>query len=187
MADEQSTEILRELRRIRLALCGLIAVLSIISFTISMHMWSQSLRPPETHSFELQGIQGELRAIRTELSMQGAPRLPPLPIQSVAPPKAAASNTKLLLLGKWKHENGKTVITLEFTADKVSYRNNRPDAGPPGETPYKVLDDKTLEMPHLGVAPLTEKVAIDSLSAEKLVLSGGGTWKFDKTAFTKQP
>jgi hypothetical protein len=27
---------------------------------------------------------------------------------------------------------------------------------------------------------------IDSLSTDKLVLSGGDTWKFDKTEFTKE-
>jgi hypothetical protein len=98
-----------------------------------------------------------------------------------------------MILGKWKHEKDKTLITLEFTKDKInptsdklSYRNNRPGSGPPGEAPYKVLDDKTLEMPKLGEVPTTEKVTIDSLSSDKLVLSGGDTWKFDKTEFTKE-
>jgi hypothetical protein len=48
-----------------------------------------------------------------------------------------------------------------------------------------VLDEKRLEMPHLGMTE-TEKVTIDSLSTGKLVLSGGATWKFDKTEFTKE-
>lgn len=102
-----------------------------------------------------------------------------------AAPKADTSKTREQLLGKWKHEKGKTVITLEFTPEKLSYRNNRSDAGPPGETPYKVLDEKTLEMPHLGRTG-TEKVTIDSLSADRLVLSGGDSWKFDKAEFTKE-
>jgi hypothetical protein len=98
---------------------------------------------------------------------------------------AATGKAREALVGKWKHEKGKTLITLEFTADTLRYRNTTPGAGPPGETPYKVLAEKTLEMPHLGRSG-TETVTIDSLSADKLVLSGGDTWKFDKTEFTKE-
>jgi hypothetical protein len=189
MAEEHSTEteLLRELRRIRYALCGLILVLAVMFLAATLDMWAKSTSPPNTASQELRAIEGELRAIRNELSMRrNQSMFPPIVMPAGKPLKADTSNTKEMLVGKWKHEKDKTVITLEFAADKLSYRNNRLDAGPPGETPYKVLDDKTLEMPQLGVAPLIEKVTIDSLSADKLVLSGGDSWKFDKTEFTKQ-
>lgn len=38
------------------------------------------------------------------------------------------------------------------------------------------------ELAHLGMTGM-EKVTIDSLSVDKLVLSGGDTWKFDKTEY----
>jgi hypothetical protein len=44
---------------------------------------------------------------------------------------------------------------------------------------YTVIDEKTLS---LGGG---EKLTIDSISSEKLVLSGG-LWKFDRTEFTRQ-
>jgi hypothetical protein len=188
MPEDPSTESVRELRGIRYLLGLLTVVLALMFVSHSIDMWGRSLAPPNMSSSELQGIQGELRAIRSELSSQrnpGLPRLPPLVVPAIKP-QADASKTKQMLLGKWKHEKDNAVISLEFTADRLSYRNSRPNAGPPGETPYKVLDDKTLEMPRLGVAPLTEKITIDSLSADRLVLSGGESWKFDKTEFAKQ-
>ncbi len=191
MAEEQPTDLLKELRRIRFVMVGIMLMLALLYLSASLDMWMKSHYATNTNPQELPAIQGELRGIRDELSLQRNPSPRVGPFQPVAipggfPPRGDAANTRQLLLGKWKHEKDNTVITLEFTADKLSYRNNRPDAGPPGETPYKVLDEKTLEMPKLGVAPLTEKVTIDSLLADKMALSGGESWKFDKTEFTKE-
>jgi hypothetical protein len=44
---------------------------------------------------------------------------------------------------------------------------------------YTVVDEKTLD---LGGG---EKLVVESISSDKLVLSGG-PWKFDKTEFTRE-
>ena len=70
MADEQSTEVVRELRRIRVTLLGIVFVLSAIFAAVALNGWLESTRPPAEHSQEIRALQSELQAIRNELSNQ---------------------------------------------------------------------------------------------------------------------
>jgi hypothetical protein len=96
----------------------------------------------------------------------------------------------------WKRQEDNWIITVTFTRffivgnREVTFKK-RLGTLPEGEGPsasdsatYRVLDAKTLEM---GTPPgkPPEKLTIDSITSQKLVLSGG-PWKFDKTEFTKQ-
>jgi hypothetical protein len=99
------------------------------------------------------------------------------------------------IYGEWKHEKDKMILTVEFRRGlfqpSTSYKWNREGAGGRGEATFTILDAKTLE---LGGGPDPPKLTIDSITSEKLVLSGGFPifgheqgWKsFDKTEFTKQ-
>jgi hypothetical protein len=88
----------------------------------------------------------------------------------------------------WKHQKGKASITLEFSRigyivgnPVVEYTTNEGSISGRGSVTYTVVDEKTLSLAG------GEKLTIDSISSEKLVLSGGlFLWKFDKTEFTRQ-
>jgi hypothetical protein len=87
---------------------------------------------------------------------------------------------------KWKHRKGTTTITLEFSrlgyivgSPVVKYTKTEGSARGSGSVTYTVLDQKTLSLAS------GEKLTIDSLSGEELVLSGG-PWKFDKTEFARE-
>jgi hypothetical protein len=65
----------------------------------------------------------------------------------------------------------------------VKYTTTDGSASGSGAMTYTVHDAKTLELTTPpGMPP--EKLTINSITMEKLVLSGG-PWKFDKTEFTK--
>lgn len=96
------------------------------------------------------------------------------------------------IVGVWKHEKDDTIITLEFGSwvghpfrppHEVRFTSNKAGASGSGRGTYRAIDPGTLEMP---AAAAHETVTIDSITSEKLVLSGGGTWKFNKTEFTRQ-
>jgi uncharacterized protein (TIGR03066 family) len=84
--------------------------------------------------------------------------------------------------GKWKCEKDGAVITLEF-GDKATGSWKYGSSGPSFQGTYSVIDDKTLEIPKFG-GGAEEKVKIESLSGDKLVLSGfsykSGTYEFAK-------
>jgi uncharacterized protein (TIGR03066 family) len=84
--------------------------------------------------------------------------------------------------GKWKCEKDGAIINLEF-GDKATGSWKYGSSGPSFEGTYKVIDDKTLEIPKFG-GGFEEKVKIESLSGDKLVLSGfsykSGTYEFTK-------
>ena len=96
----------------------------------------------------------------------------------------------------WQRQDNDSIITVEFrrifiVGNREVTFQRRLATLPEGEGPsarhsatYTVLDAKTLE---LSTAPGTppEKLTIDSITREKLVLSGG-PWKLDKTEFTRQ-
>jgi len=86
----------------------------------------------------------------------------------------------------WKHQKGNTTITLEFSrlgyivgSPVIKFTTAEGSATGEGSVTYTVLDGKTMSL--ADGAQLT----IDSITSEKLVLSGG-LWKFDKTEFTRQ-
>jgi uncharacterized protein (TIGR03066 family) len=102
--------------------------------------------------------------------------------EKVAPadgPKASEA-----IAGKWKHEEKGATITLEFSGDQLIWSKKEGGSGPSGKGTFSLKDDRTLEIPKLGAA-FEEEVTIDSISDDKLVLSGGGTWRFAKTEFTR--
>ena len=85
----------------------------------------------------------------------------------------------------WKHQNGNATVTLEFGrlgyivgSPVVRYTTTEGSASGRGSVTYRVLDDKTLSLAS------GEKLMIDNISSEQLVLSGG-RWKLDKTEFKK--
>jgi hypothetical protein len=93
----------------------------------------------------------------------------------------------------WKHQKGNASITLEFSRlgylvgnPVVKYTITDGSASGGGSVTYTIVDEKTLSLAS------GEKLTIDRISSEELVLSGGlgkGTpmpWKFDKTEFTRQ-
>ena len=86
----------------------------------------------------------------------------------------------------WKHKKGNASITLEFSRlgyivgnRVIKYTTAEGGASGGGSVTYTVIDDKTLSLAS------GERLTIDSLSREKLVLSGG-PWKLDKTEFERQ-
>jgi hypothetical protein len=85
----------------------------------------------------------------------------------------------------WKHQNGNATVTLEFGrlgyivgSPVVRYTTTEGSAKGRGSVTYRVLDDKTLSLAS------GEKLTIENISSDQLVLSGG-PWKLDKTAFKK--
>jgi hypothetical protein len=85
----------------------------------------------------------------------------------------------------WKHQTVNTTITLEFGRlghivgnPVVRYTSSKGSASTKGSTTYSVLDPKTLSLAS------GEKLVIDSISSDNLVLSGG-PWKLDKAEFTR--
>ena len=85
----------------------------------------------------------------------------------------------------WTHQQGNATITLEFSRlgyivgnPVVKYTTTEGSTSGRGSVTYTVLDEKTLSLAS------GEKLTIDSISSEELVLSGG-PWKFDKTEFTR--
>ena len=86
----------------------------------------------------------------------------------------------------WKHQKGNGSITLEFSRlgyslgnPVVNYTESEGSASGRGSVTYTVLDEKTLSLAS------GEKLTIDSISSEEMVLSGG-PWKFNKTEFARQ-
>ena len=88
-----------------------------------------------------------------------------------------------LILGKWVCQKGDTTITLEFSADKVEGKWKSDGSGPSMNGTYKVLDESTVEMPKFA-GGFEEKVKIESISKDKLVLSGfshkAGSYEFTR-------
>jgi uncharacterized protein (TIGR03066 family) len=95
--------------------------------------------------------------------------------------KEGEAKLKKQLVGKWKHEKDENIIILEFTKDRVTFSNEKPNFS--GQGDYAVLDGKTLELP--GDKGAEDKVTVDSISDDKLVISGGSSWKFKKTEFKR--
>jgi hypothetical protein len=86
----------------------------------------------------------------------------------------------------WTHNKGNATITLEFNrlgyivgSRVIRYTTAGGSASGGGSVTYTFLDDKTLSLAS------GEKLTIDSISSENLVLSGG-LWQFDRTEFTRQ-
>jgi hypothetical protein len=86
----------------------------------------------------------------------------------------------------WKHQKGDGSITLEFSRlgyivgnPVVKYTRTEGSASGRGSVTYTVLDEKTLSLAG------GEKLTIDSIGSEELVLSGG-PWQFDRTEFARQ-
>jgi hypothetical protein len=82
MADEQSSELVRELRRIRYILAGILILLALHLCQVAVHRWQDShdrVAPiSRAQSQEFRDIHGGLRAIHDELSNQRNP--PPVVI-----------------------------------------------------------------------------------------------------------
>jgi uncharacterized protein (TIGR03066 family) len=98
--------------------------------------------------------------------------------------KDGDSKVAELIRGKWKYQAKGFGMTLEFSADQVTgKRLNADGSGPSWQGTYKIVDDHTLEWPKPGELG-EEQVTIDSISMDKLVLSGGVT-KLDKAEFTR--
>jgi hypothetical protein len=86
----------------------------------------------------------------------------------------------------WKHKKGNATITLEFSRlgyivgnPVIKYTTAEGSPSGQGSVTYTVPADKTLSLAS------GEQLTIDSVSSEKLVLSGG-PWKLDKTEFERQ-
>jgi hypothetical protein len=86
----------------------------------------------------------------------------------------------------WTHNKGNATITLEFSrlgyivgSRAIRYTTAEGSAGGGGSVTYTVLDNNTLSLAS------GEKLTIDTISSEKLVLTGG-LWQFDRTEFTRQ-
>jgi hypothetical protein len=86
----------------------------------------------------------------------------------------------------WTHQNDKATLVLKFGrlgyfvgSPVVRYTTTEGSASGRASVTYTVLDDKTLSLAS------GEKLTINKISSEQLVLSGG-PWKLDKTEFKKQ-
>ena len=86
----------------------------------------------------------------------------------------------------WKHQLDDATIVVEFGrlgyivgSPVVKYSTTEGSATGRGSVTYTVLDDNTLFLAS------GEKLTIDNISSERLVLSVG-RWKLDKTEFNKQ-
>ena len=85
----------------------------------------------------------------------------------------------------WKHQHDDATIVVEFGrlgyivgSPVVRHTTSQGSATGRGSVTYTVLDDNTLSLAS------AEKLTVDSISSERLVLSGG-PWKLDKTEFRK--
>jgi hypothetical protein len=85
----------------------------------------------------------------------------------------------------WKHEQDDATIVVEFGrrgyivgSPVMRYMTSRGSATGCGSVTYTVQYDNTLTLAS------GDKLTIDSISSERLVLSGG-PWKLDKTEFRK--
>ena len=85
----------------------------------------------------------------------------------------------------WTHQHDDVTIVVEFGrlgyivgSPVVSYRTSQGSATGRGSVTYTVLDDNALSLAS------GEKLTIDSITSDRLVLSGG-PWKLDKTEFRK--
>ncbi len=89
MADRQPTDLARELRLIRLALFGLLAVAAVWT---GMRLSEAVVRPPAPNWQELRDIQSELRQVREELARHRPAQPPPvIPV----PPLAGGGDAKV--------------------------------------------------------------------------------------------
>ena len=86
----------------------------------------------------------------------------------------------------WKHQDDNATVILEFGrlgyivgSPVVKYTTTEGSVSGHSSVTYTVLDDKTLSLAS------GEKLTIDNISSERLVLSVG-RWKLDKTEFNKQ-
>jgi hypothetical protein len=78
MADEQSSELVRELRKIRYVLAGILLLLALNFAQVGVNRWADSHYRASTRSQELRDVHGDLRAIPNELGNQRDP--PPVVI-----------------------------------------------------------------------------------------------------------
>ena len=86
----------------------------------------------------------------------------------------------------WKHQDDNATVILEFGrlgyivgSPVVKYTTTEGSVSGHSSVTYTVLDDKTLSLAS------GEKLTIDNISSERLVLSVG-RWKLAKTEFNKQ-
>jgi hypothetical protein len=80
MVDEQASELVRELRRIRFILAGILLLLALHFCQVAMQFWATSHYQTSPRSQEFRDNPGELRAIHNESSNQRNP--PPVVIPS---------------------------------------------------------------------------------------------------------
>jgi hypothetical protein len=73
MTDEQSKELVRELRGIRLILAGILLLLALNFASQGYLRWSETHYQTSPRSQDFHDSHGELRAMRDELSHQGNP------------------------------------------------------------------------------------------------------------------
>ena len=85
MADDQTGEVARELRRIRFVLTGILFLLALHLCQVAVHHWQESHYQSPRTSQQLREVRGELRAVPNESSNQR--NLPP-PV--IAGPELAA-------------------------------------------------------------------------------------------------
>jgi hypothetical protein len=78
MADEQSSELVRELRKIRFILAGILLLLALHFAQVAVHFWAESHYQTPRMSQKSHDIHGELRATHDESSHQRNP--PPVVI-----------------------------------------------------------------------------------------------------------
>jgi hypothetical protein len=84
MADQQSSELVRELRKIRFILAGILLLLA-LNFAIEGYLrWAESHYRPAARSQEFHDSHGELRAIHDELGTQRNPPTFVIPGEKVA-------------------------------------------------------------------------------------------------------
>jgi hypothetical protein len=87
----------------------------------------------------------------------------------------ATKEVEELILGKWQHEKGNTLSTLAFAAGRVKIVRETNGIGWSKTDSYRVVNSKTLGLPNLGESFEEEEVTIDSVTKDRLVLSGGQT------------
>ena len=73
MADEQASELVRELRRIRFILAGILFLLALHFCQVAVQFWAASHYQTSPRSQEFRDSHGELRAIHNESSNQRNP------------------------------------------------------------------------------------------------------------------
>ena len=92
MADEQASELVRELRRIRFILAGILLLLALHFAQVAVHHWAESHYRPSPRSREFRDSRSELRAIHNELSKQRNP--PPVVIPGDKPAARAGNQSE---------------------------------------------------------------------------------------------